>query len=392
MGVSFPAAALAPAGGFAREQVADALDRAAAAGLLTGVDLQGRLSFAHALIRWTLHDELGAVARAHLHELVAQTLEKHRAELRPHPAELSHHFYEARHSLGAEPALRYAREAADSAASSLAWEDAAAQLERALELQELPGRADPDDRCELLLRLGEMRLRAGHPGFSEAFAQAAGLARGRSNTQLARAAIGYAGRYYEAGVVDTTLIELLREALEEVGQEEHDLRARLLARLAEILHFAGDEEASLSLAREAVQIAHDLADDHVLADALAGYHVSMLHIRHLEERLVVSDELIRISRQIGDRERTLQGLHARIFDLIQAGEVADAKRALEELSELAQEVRQPLFAHFAVAWSATLAQMEGRLDEAERLAAESADMRRRLRRPTRTASSRHSCS
>ena len=223
-----------------------------------------------------------------------------------------------------------------------------------------------------------MRLRAGHPGFSEAFAQAAGLARGRSNTQLARAAIGYAGRYYEAGVVDTTLIELLREALEEVGQEEHDLRARLLARLAEILHFAGDEEASLSLAREAVQIAHDLADDHVLADALAGYHVSMLHVRHLEERLVVSDELIRISRQIGDRERTLQGLHARIFDLIQAGEVADAKRALEELSELAQEVRQPLFAHFAVAWSATLAQMEGRLDEAERLAAESADMRRRL--------------
>ena len=41
-------------------------------------------------------------------------------------------------------------------------------------------------------------------------------------------------------------------------------------------------------------------------------------------------------------------------------------------------MRQPLFVHFAVAWSAAFAQMEGRLDEAERLAAESAEMRRRM--------------
>jgi DNA-binding SARP family transcriptional activator len=378
MGVSFPVAAVAPAGGFVREEVTDVLDRAVAARLLTPVDRTGRASFAHALIRRTLHDELGAVARAHLHELVAETLERHRSELRPHPAELSHHFYEARHSLGAQPALRYAREAADSAARSLAWEEAAMQLERALELEELPEPSDHDGRCELLLRLGEMRLRAGHPGFSDAFAQAAELARGRSSMQLALAAVGYAGRYYEAGVVDPKLIQLLREALAELGQDDHDLRARLLARLAEILHFAGEEEDSLALAQEAVQLAHDLGDNHVLADALAGSHVSMLHIRHLADRLVVSDEMVRMSRQMRDRERTLQGLQARIFDLIQAGEIAEARDAHAELSRLAQEVRQPLFTHFAVAWSAAFAQMEGRLEEAEALAAESAEMRRRM--------------
>ena len=376
MGLSFPVAALARAGGFVREEVVAILDRAVAARLLTGMDARGQLSFSHELIRQTLHDELGTVARAHLHELVAQTLEKHRAELRPHPAELSHHFYEARHSLGAHPALGYAREAADSAADSLAWEDAAIQLERALELEALPDAGDTDERCELLLRLGEMRLRAGSAGFADAFAQAADAARGRSSTQLARAAIGYAGRYYEAGVVDNTLIELLREALAEIEDDEQDLRARLLARLAEILHFAGDEEASLAVAREAVQIAHDLGDDHVRVAALAGNHVSLLHIRHLSERLIVSDELIRISRQIGDRERILQGLHARILDLIQAGEIGAAKEALNELSALAREVRQPLFEHFAVAWLAAFAQMEGRLEEAERLAAASAEMRR----------------
>jgi hypothetical protein len=378
MGASFRLAALARAGGFVREEVGAVLDRAVAARLLTGVDHSGRLWFSHALIRRTLHDELGTVARAHLHELVAQTLERHRSELRPHPAELSRHFYEARHSLGAEPALRYAREAADTAAASLAWEDAALHLERALELEDLPDAGDQDERCELLLQLGEMRLRAGHPGFTEAFARAAELARGRSPTQLARAAVGYAGRYYEAGVVDTTLIQLLRDALAEIGEDDQDMRARLLARLAEVLHFAGEEEASLAHAREAVQLAHDLGDQHVLYDALAGSHVSMLHISHLPERLIVSDEMIRLSRQIGDRERTLQGLHARILDLIQAGEIASAKEALDELSAIAAGVHQPLFEHFAVGWSAAFAQMEGRLEDAERLAAKSAEMRRLL--------------
>ena len=378
MGVSFPVAALAPAGGFVREDVADVLDRAVAARLLTAVDRGGRASFAHALIRQTLYDELGPVARAHLHELVAQTLESHQGELRPKAAELSLHFYEARHSLGPQPALHYAREAADRAAGALAWEDAATQLERALELDAMPEPTDPDGRCELLLQLGEMRLRAGHPAFSEAFVQAAELARGRSTTQLARAAIRYAGHYYEAGVVDPTLIALLREALAELSTEEQDLRARVMARLAEIMHFAGDVEGSLALARGAVEIAQELGDQHVLADALAGYHVALLHIKYLRDRLVLSEELIQISKQIGDRERTLQNLQARVLDLVEAGYIAAAKDVHAELSSLAQEARQPLFVHFAVAWSAAFAQMEGRLEEAERLAAESADMRRRL--------------
>ncbi len=131
----------------------------------------------------------------------------------------------------------------------------------------------------------------------------------------------------------------------------------------------------MSLSGEAVQIAHDLADDHVLAAALAGRHVSLLHVDHLAERLAVSDELIRVSAKTGDRERALQGLHARIFDLLQSGEVAAARGCLDELAALAAEVRQPLYSHFAVAWSAAFAQMEGRLDEAERLAAESMEMR-----------------
>jgi predicted ATPase len=137
LGPSFQAAAIPPIPTVTREEAMDLLDRAVAVRLLAAEDRGGRLTFAHDLIRRTLYDETGPLVRAQLHDRIAQTLEYRRKELRPQAAELAHHFYEARHSLGAEPALRYARRAADSAAAALAWEDAATHLERALELDDL---------------------------------------------------------------------------------------------------------------------------------------------------------------------------------------------------------------------------------------------------------------
>jgi predicted ATPase/DNA-binding SARP family transcriptional activator len=377
LGASFRADAIAPAAGLDRDEVAEALDRAVSSRLLTEAGT-GRLAFSHSLIQRAIYDELGGVVRAHLHERVARTLEERRAELRPQPAELAHHFYEARESLDPEQGVRYARDAADHAAASLAWEDAVVHLERALELDGMRTNGDPADRCELLLRIGEMRMRAGHPEFSAALAGAAELARGRSSTQLARAAIGYAGLYYEAGVVDEQLVELLREALVGLDAEEQELRARVLARLAEILHFAGAETASRDHAAEAVRIAEELGDPYVMGDALNGRHISLLHVAHIDERLSASEQLMELAQTMRHRERMLQALHARTFDLFQAGDVAEARTYVSELESLAADVRQPLYAHFAVGWSASLAQMEGRFEEAEALATKSFEMRRRM--------------
>ena len=378
LGASFRPGTIATVTGLRREEVGDVLERATAARLVTDQRRGGRLAFSHALVRRAIYDELGAVIRGHLHERVARALEEHRAELRPLPAELAHHFYEARASLGPDRGVRHARDAADHAAASLAWEDAVAQLERALELDGMRARSDTDERCELLLRLGEMRMRAGFPDFSATLAEAAELARGRSGAQLARAAIGYAGRYYEAGVIDERLIALLREALAGLDPGEQDLRARVLGRLAEVLHFAGGEAASRGYAAEAVEIAEELGDPYVLGDALSGRHVSLLHIAHLDERLAVSERLLELARTMRHRERILQALQARIFDLLEAGRVAEATGCIGELSALAGELRQPLFTHFATGWYGSLAQSEGRFEEAERLAAESAEMRRRM--------------
>ena len=84
----------------------------------------------------------------------------------------------------------------------------------------------------------------------------------------------------------------------------------------------------------------------------------------------MSAEVIEVSRRAHDRAGDLDAaLQDRIFDLIQSGRHRrGASRTTRSSSRLADELRQPFFAHFAVGWSASFAQMEGRLDEAERLA------------------------
>ena len=356
------------------DAVVDVLDHALAAGLLTATDEPDELAFSHALIRETLYGELSETRRVRLHQRVAETL---RAQPRPDPAELAHHFFRARHVAGPEPAIRYAREAADRAAESLAWEDEALQLERALEADTLRDPADPADRTELLLALGEARMRGGHGAARPAFAEAAALARGRSPSQFARAAIGYGGRYLEAGVIDADFIALLREALDALT-EDAELRSRLLARLAEILHFAAETETSLRLAREAVELARPLGDDLVLAAALIGYQVSLLHVSHLEARLPVNRETLELADRVGDPRIEMTALHSRIYDRLMLADVVGARQALERLDALARTLHDPLYEHFVAGWTCNFAQMEGRLEEAERLALQSFEMRRAL--------------
>ena len=335
------------------------------------------VSFSHALVRETLYSQLGDARRVRIHLRVGETLELHRAELRPSRPS-SPITSSERATWPARAAIRYARQAADRAVEALAWEDAALQLERALEADRLREPPDPRDRCELLLALGEASMRGGHATARKAFAEAAALARGRSPQQLARAAIGYGGRYYEAGVIDARLIALLREALDSLPAGERELRSALLARLAEILHFASEPDMSIRLSEQAVGLARSLGDDEALGAALAGRHVSLLNVENVGERLQVGARLLELARRAGDPEREMQALQARIYDLLTLGNVPAARDDHARLTALAGELRQPLFAHFAVGWSCTFAQLDGRLDEAERLALESLQMRQRL--------------
>ena len=73
---------------------------------------------------------------------------------------------------------------------------------------------------------------------------------------------------------------------------------------------------------------------------------------------------------IEDRELEALGHHWRIYDLLEAGRVEDARTAHRKLNTLAAALHQPLYNHFAVGWEVVWAQMAGRVEDAQRLARE----------------------
>ena len=188
---------------------------------------------------------------------------------------------------------------------------------------------------------------------------------------LARAALGAGGRFYMPTAADPAYVERLEEALAALGGAGGPLRARLLARLAEHLALADAGDRSARLGAEAVAMARAAGDDGALAAALMGHHAALLGIEHLDERLQLIDEAVALAERLEAHEVAALALHWRIYDLVELGDLAAAKRSHARLEALARQLHQPLYTHSALAWRGEWAHIAGRLDEAERIHRES---------------------
>jgi tetratricopeptide (TPR) repeat protein len=334
----------------------------------------GRLRFAHALIRDTLYDQLSTARVLDLHRSVGEALEAiYESDPGPHLAELAQHFVAAAPVAGVDKAIEYARRAGDRAASQLAYEEAVRFYEMALSLVD-----DAVPRGELLLALGRARGRAGDtPGSKQAFREAAAVAERNGLTdQLALAALGYgagAAIIWEVSRDDPDLVPLLERALDALGDEEHPLRVRVLARLAggplRDASFPPHRKAELS--EEALRLARKLGDTATLAYALECYILARHSPTFTPEQLDVSAELVSVATQAGDKERLLSAHDDRFAALVELGDMDAAKRELRNMEKIARELRQPAADWVVRSELALLALLEGRLPEAETLIAES---------------------
>jgi eukaryotic-like serine/threonine-protein kinase len=338
-----------------------------------------RFTFCHALVREALYRRrLTDADRARLHLRVAEAVEQLAPEDDQPVGELAHHFHAAAGVGGAEKAIHYARLAAKAASAASAHEEAAQQARRALDVLGRFGEERDAERCRLLLTLARAQWQLGELAAArETCDAAADLARrlGDAN-QLARAALGFGGRYYDVGTVDAPLVALLEEALATLPKEDGPVRARLLARLADAQHFSS-EEASVELSAQAIAMAERLGDHDALIHALAGRHTALLHCDHIEERLAVGERWLTLATAAEHGDVRAQALHWRIFDLVEHGDVQTARRHHAELTELAERLRQPLYRHFAATWEAKWLEMAGRFEEAKHKADESYDLARR---------------
>jgi DNA-binding SARP family transcriptional activator/tetratricopeptide (TPR) repeat protein len=369
LGEDFALADVAAACNASDHLAADDLEVAVGAGLIDESQrLAGSYRFAHALVRAALLAGLTTTRRALLHRRAAEVIDALPKERRePRLAELALHLLEAGPLVEAGNAAGVAVRAAEQATRKLAYEDAAELLRRAV----ASGLDDGDPlRAEVLIALGDVQLRLGDaPQAGRCFEKAAEIARAIADGELlARAALGAAGLTVNVGPAREDVRALLEQALAGVAVAS-PLRPRLLARLAIEAYYARPVTVRERLSEQALD-AGRRAGGRALREALGARHVALWSPAHTEERLRIADELIAAARAAGDREAELQGVNWRVTDLVELGDLAAARVAIDEHDRLAGELRLLGYAWYVPMWRAMLALTAERLDEARRLSEE----------------------
>ena len=368
--------------GLEQEALFATLEEAMDAGLVGEVpDGGGMLRFSHMLIRDAVYEAIPATRRPGLHAEVGDALERrYGAGGDFHVAELAHHYLLAG-APAAEKAVRYAAAAGRRSVALLAYEEAARHYSNALETLAARGAGDPGQTCDLLLALGEALSRAGATGEAkDAFRRAAEIAEREGwGDRLAEAALGYAGRFgWERASTDPALVPLLRRALALTGEEPSVPRVRLLARLAAAMRDDPTRDSREAVANEAMRVARATGDRMALAYGQAGYLTALEGPDYdAYEGLAVAEQLITAGEELGDPELVFLGNDYALNCHSQLADRAGVDVTVDNLTAMANELRQP-----AQLWSAgtariRIALMEGRYEEAEHMIEETREVGRR---------------
>jgi predicted ATPase len=377
VGREFDLALVAPACQLPVERVLGGLSEAAALGVVTEDEgdeaAAGLYRFSHSLMREVLYDRLPIPARTQLHWLVGEAIEhEYGNESEAHVAELARHFAVVAAGGGeAGKALAYARRAADLAMGMCAYEQAAAEYQRALQALRFVGPDEPG-RCELLLRLGAAQSRAGnYRQARESCLQAADISRRLGAAeQLARAALGFGERQVEGGLINRELVSLLQEALDGLSPQDSALRARLLARLSLEFTFSDELERTESLSGQAVAMARRLADPAALRGAIEARWMARWGPDGLEERIALAAEMLRLAQETGDRELELLGHAHQAASSLESGDAQRVQADVAAHARLAEELPAAINRWAVMTMRALRGLLYGSFDDAEQLANE----------------------
>lgn len=394
LGPEFSLEVLRRIGDYSVDQALDLVEEAVHAGLLVSVaGVPGRYRFSHDLVRETLYDELSPGRRARLHRRIAHVLEEvYAPSPDPHLAELAFHYVEAAHAddsleesdeeRAGPKAIDYARRAGDQAARSLAYEEADRLYRMALAGLDLTDSPDQQTRAEILLALGEVQARAGDfDGGRATYLEAADTARRTGvAAHLGQAALGYGGRLHWARPgKDRLLIPLLQDALVMLGGGDKRLRVRLLTRLACAWRSSPERRSdSATLSQQAVQLARELDDPATLGYALAGRYYAIWWAENPIERHPIAAEIVANAEALGDGESLIDANLVLFMDHSEVGQMTEARNAVEAVTRLAEELRQPAQAWLGVAPRALLALMDGDYALAEELIERETDSRHQI--------------
>jgi tetratricopeptide (TPR) repeat protein len=328
--------------------------------------------FRHEMFQRYFYEHLGESERELMHEDVASVLEAiYVGQTDKVAVRLAHHFELARLD---DRAAACFLEAGRRALSVYAHREAIALAQRGI--ASLNRLGDVTAHAELLLDLNLLLGDALHHDgrFAESmdtFRQTAELAATLgAPTALAQAALGYDEPRWRCNLLEPIATKLLKQALDLLDPADSDLRVRLLAHLARSTQGSVPAEEVLAQLDEAVAMARRIGDPRALVEALRTRLSLDRSPAHVDARLELIDEMLKLARQIYDKQLTMELLAFRIYDLAAIGDVASWSRDLEEHQRFADEIGEPFYSYNVRAMKTALAVNAGRFEEAERLALE----------------------
>ncbi|MFI0444705.1 BTAD domain-containing putative transcriptional regulator [Actinomadura sp. 6N118] len=348
----------------------DAVIEAVEAGLAGGLIVEpaaGRIRFGHALIRDTLYDELSRIRRTRIHGRVAAAQERRRPD---EIAALAHHFLAA----GDDPAkaARYARLAAKAAEARFAHGTAAELLVQAADLLRAQG---PESMRDLL----ETEVAAIHASALAGLVVAARERRWRAMAEarafgdvrlLGRIIVSYdvptLWTSHVYGAVDQDAVDAAEAALAGLGDDDEELRIRLLTSVA--IELEGDPDprgAEASI--EAVRRARRLGRPDLLVVALNGRFLNAFRTADdLAERRRISAEILELATAHELGLYQVLGHLQRQMASIASLDLAAAREHLQVGQRLAEQYGLPLLGLIASWYEAVEHVFAARPEAAER--------------------------
>lgn len=345
------------------------LDECLREGILRAIDAT-HTEFDHDLLRRAVLDSLGPVRRIELHDAAARAIES--APSAPERVtEVAHHAVAAG-SLDPLGAAHYAQLAAAVHTQQANHAEAAAVLGEAATVLADAARW-PARRAELLIDRGAALLRAGDPAARSVFDAALELTATFDDPQLyGRAVVELCrlGPTTEAGANDDAAVAAIDRALALVT--EPGLLARVAAAATMVHSMGGEIQRCRELLQLAMQAAEADGRPEILADVLPFSYMTLGEPGDLEQRSTIADRLVEIGTALRRPDVEWEAHQIRFSNSLQIGssQLRTDLRRLETLAATIQERSREWEMHYL---RATVAQIDGRLEESEAIITASLD-------------------
>ena len=155
-----------------------------------------------------------------------------------------------------------------------------------------------------------------------------------------------------------------RRSMASLPNDEVELRAMLLARLAGALRDEFSREPRTALSGQALELARRAGNPAGLAYALDGRAASIFAPDTVHECLTLATELRDVAKKMGDKERTIAAHWNMFMAHVLLGKMNAARADFASAAALTEELRLPVEEHNVEGGRAMLALAAGKLDAA----------------------------